>query len=193
MTQSSSVPGAQPISATPGLAELSSRHSGCVLTAALGLVGVAIVLVDMAGRSNVRHQYDDASAQALTLAFISPFSAIPATLGVELSSWLLIRTWLGFGTVYKGTVLALLWSALVTTLGWRVAALTDSWVAGAVVSVPSALVGMAWVFGRFLRGRDGQPLGLEFGAKLVGFQVLPVVLFFAAIRALVGVFAKTML
>jgi hypothetical protein len=65
-----------------------------------------------------------------------------------------------------------------------VAALADSEVIGALVGLPAVLIGMAWVFGSFIRGIDNRPLGLGFGVKLVGLQVLAVAFLAVAVLSI---------
>ena len=154
-----SVAGTRPFPAMPKLTEWSSRHPALTLTAALALVFVAITLIDSVG--GIRGDYSDALAKMGPVWLLSPINPFPV-LGNWLFCWILLRSSLGFWTLYKATVLAQLWFGLVGSLGFAVASLADSSVIGGFVSIPLALAGLAWAYGRFLRERDGRPLGFGF-------------------------------
>lgn len=75
-------------------------------------------------------------------------------------------------------------------LGWALAASADSEGVGMTVTLLLVLPGVAWVFGRFLKRSDGNPIGLLVGAKILTFGVavtLALLGFVRLVFALIGV------
>ena len=172
------------------LPELASSRPDIVFALALVVVIAAIIVVAVVTEGSSRAaSYGEGAGGALALAISSPVSAFPASVVNQLLTWVLIRSSRRSWMTYKATLFAYLWAGLAGMFSWGVAALADSEVIGALVGLPVVLAGMAWVFGSFIRGACDEPLGLGFGVKLVGLQILAVVLLGGAVLAVPALLA----
>lgn len=138
---------------------------------------------------SIEGKYGEDTGRAAASIITSPLSALILAPFNQVLSLVLLRFWLSFWTTYKATIFAHLWAATAITFGWIVAALTDSELIIWLIAIPCALLGMAWIYGHFLRDQEGGILGTRFGAKLIALQLVPIFLF-AVVAMLLGVASR---
>lgn len=135
---------------------------------------------------SIEGKYGEDTGRAAATIITSPLSALILAPFNQVLSLVLLRFWLCFWPTYKATIFAHLWAATAITFGWIVAALTDSELIIGLIAIPCALLGMAWIYGHFLRDQRGGALGTRFGAKLIALQLVSIFLF-AVVARLLGV------
>lgn len=142
---------------------------------AWALVGGVVVVVAVAiglippGTSPIEYQkgFGEAFAYALT----SPIHALAGAIGTLVFARVFVAPWQRYWVSYRATLLAQLWTGAVSMLGWALAAFADSEEVGMAVTLLLVFPGVAWVYGRFLKRSDGNPVGLLVGAKILALGV----------------------
>lgn len=135
--------------------------------------GVVIVVAGAIGLMPAESpiEYEKGFGEAFAYALTSPVHSLASAIGTLVLARVFVVPWQRYWVAYRATLLGQLWTGAVSMLGWALSAFADSEEVGMVVTLLLVFPGVAWVFGRFLRRSDGNPVGLLVGAKILALGV----------------------
>jgi hypothetical protein len=171
--------------------DLEARRPSRPRSIMAAMFGTVILLIAIIGSSirdlpaSSQEALREGVGNAVLVILLSPLQAAVAMWPLLLFCNVLGKSNVRFTSAYRATLWVHIWVGLIGILSWFVMALTNSDNPGMAIGILAIAIGAAWLFGSFLKGQDDTPLGMRFGAKLVGLYAAFIFVIFAALAAFV--------
>lgn len=164
---------------------LLAQHPAWTLVG--GVVVVVAVAIGLIPPGTSPIEYKTGFGEAFVYALTSPVHAFAGAIGTLVFARVFVAPWQRYWVGYRATLLAQLWTGAVSMLGWTITAAADSEMAGMAVTLLLVFPGVAWVFGRFLKLSDGNPIGLLVGAKILALGLAATLVLLGVVALVLGV------